>query len=182
MGETRHNAPDHDCHCGLYGLHEYGTTAGFNYGDTYPWAVIQAWGKMQVHRDGFRAEFAEIMLLGISSHMRNKSVLKMAERYNVPLVQRTELQREAQRFGRVVPESLRPTKAEIAQHKPTWGQSSFTYNLGGSTLSGEAVGVATVNFVVTGPNPISVMLGTQNYTLPPGKWTIQNGEAKQTGP
>lgn len=101
-----HAAPDAQCPCGIYAYHGIGPPVT-EYGD-HPWAAIQAWGRMQVHHNGFRAEFAQVVLLGIDAKPRNRAVFEMAEEYGCRIVKPNELKEAAREFGEPMPESLRP--------------------------------------------------------------------------
>ncbi len=62
-----HDAPDPHCGCGLYGVHparyEEWAKSRFGVPDLDPGSevlgVIEAWGRVELHRDGFRAEYAK---------------------------------------------------------------------------------------------------------------------------
>lgn len=60
-----HSPPDPDCGCGLYGVHlgaagEYVPEPGLQ---PLACGVIEAWGRVELHEDGFRAEFARPVAL-----------------------------------------------------------------------------------------------------------------------
>jgi hypothetical protein len=57
-----HRSPDPRCQCGIYGYFEPGPRSW--YGEAY-WCegVVTAWGHVEVHRDGFRAEHARVEAL-----------------------------------------------------------------------------------------------------------------------
>ncbi len=60
-GRSEHAAPHPSCECGLYAYHEPSSRPPE--GDTVTGAVL-AWGRIEVHRSGFRAEYAEPVVLG----------------------------------------------------------------------------------------------------------------------
>ena len=58
----KHRAPHATCGCGLYGLHPRASAARELCGDAADDGVVigivEAWGQVELHRDGFRAEYA----------------------------------------------------------------------------------------------------------------------------
>lgn len=63
-GGRDHNAPTSSCDCGLYALHPTVESArqllytGSHPGSMKVLGIVEAWGRMEVHGSGFRAEFA----------------------------------------------------------------------------------------------------------------------------
>src|SRR5688572_6682963 len=81
-----HTAPDTDCSCGIYAFH-----AMHNQLRHEPVVgAIAAWGDMEVHRDGFRAERAAVLALSGTGLGRSgdAALRRAAERYGVPIVAR----------------------------------------------------------------------------------------------
>ncbi len=90
-----HLAPDRHCTCGLYaGFDVPAPEHGFVVG------AVAAWGLVQVHRDGFRAEHAQITAL--ADDPARTGARAIAARYGVALVAPGLLELEAQRHGRAV--------------------------------------------------------------------------------
>jgi hypothetical protein len=93
-----HVSPHPDCQCGIYAYHQPGQQA--YYGE---WEVVEglvtAWGRLEVHRDGLRAEHAQVeALLGRPD---------IAARLGCEAVgSRDELREAAPRFGRPLPRGL----------------------------------------------------------------------------
>lgn len=61
-----HSAPHPDCHCGLYGLHNLPAEAPASQDSARPqrvWGAIQAMGRIEVHSNGIRAEYARPVML-----------------------------------------------------------------------------------------------------------------------
>ncbi len=61
---TRHEAPHPGCRCGIYGMHpaQIGqwfemTRKPFDWGPSVH-GIVEAWGRVELHEDGFRAEYA----------------------------------------------------------------------------------------------------------------------------
>ena len=87
-----HRAPHHDCACGLYATHP--DSAWFAFGLLYrkrtpPLAriagIVEAWGRVELHEDGFRAEFARpvaVALVGAPAESDlGGAVARLADRY-----------------------------------------------------------------------------------------------------
>jgi hypothetical protein len=106
-----HAAPDQACACGIYVDFDppHHTTSPLD-----AVGIVTAWGRIQVHLDGFRAEHVRIEALGVRSgwggHV-NDACRAIAARLGVALVERGELQTAAGEFGSPIPETLRPRAA-----------------------------------------------------------------------
>lgn len=126
LGFHEHSAPYHGCACGLYGFHRTGEA--FN--SHLPWAIIQAWGKMEVHRSGFRAEFAEVVLLGLDTPPGMFPAYdQLCADYNVSTVSLAKLSETSKQFGSPVPESLLPSR-KVGEGKSTApGRQAFVAKL-----------------------------------------------------
>jgi len=119
------DCPGNDCHCGFYALHR----PSFWYGkdrdrQRHPFSVvltfgpepdfvaglIAGWGKVQVHHDGFRAQYAKVVALAVPTDGKKRIALARAcaAEYGVPTVPQNELERVASEFGSLVPVELRP--------------------------------------------------------------------------
>lgn len=97
---ANHSAPHQDCQCGLYAYHDLpqrqvGIVVG----------AVAAWGDLQVHCNGFRAEHAQILALAAAPGLE-----EVAETYGVPLVPWNMLAAEGEQHGSPLPVSLRPEK------------------------------------------------------------------------
>jgi len=138
--QRRHRAPHPDCMCGLYALCDRsdGRLLG-----TDAIGSIAAWGDVQVHRTGFRAQFACVTALCVTEVNGRKARARLegaARRYGVELVSSLdELEAEALRFGApvdfdlIAPEPVAPSRPrtkragvgrEIEQH--TWARETAT--------------------------------------------------------
>lgn len=90
-----HAAPDWLCTCGLHACFAVPPPAfGFVVG------AVAAWGLLQVHLDGFRAEYAQITAL--AGEPGAAGVAAIGERYSVPVVPRELLELEASRHGQPI--------------------------------------------------------------------------------
>src|SRR4051794_33144587 len=106
-----HASPDPRCQCGIYGYFEPGPRSW--YGEAY-WCegVVTAWGRIEIHRDGFRAEHARVEALAVPdggfAHAA-AAVVQAARTLGVPVVEHGDLGRFAARLGGPgVPPSLMP--------------------------------------------------------------------------
>lgn len=88
-----------------------------------------AWGRIEAHTHGFRAEHAEPVVLGYnreqpSQHIR--AVRSIASEFYLPVVDHGELAAAATPLGRPIPPELRPayapsptaSSASSTQHNP----------------------------------------------------------------
>lgn len=114
--KTHTEVPGAECHCGLYAYHEVpeewreGALKG-NVG-----GVIQAWGRMEVHSNGFRAEYAEVALLVFDPYCgpkQLKKIKKAARLYSAETVNVDDLDvAKVASLGESIPPSLVPEKPE----------------------------------------------------------------------
>jgi hypothetical protein len=107
-----HASPHPDCQCGIYAYHRPGTQ-GY-YGE-WLWTegVLTAWGRIEAHTDGLRAEHGRIEVLAQAPRNdpeRRFAVAAVAERLGVPTVPRVELASVADALGGVLPAALRPAR------------------------------------------------------------------------
>jgi len=121
--KSRHPAPATGCNCGLYGLHkpkEQWVDGSMIENPKLVPAAILGWGRMEVHRSGFRAEYAEIALLAYDPLVGLKAmrrIVRVAKRFGVRAVDIEEFAAEAYKLGHVVPEALLPNE-KLPQHLP----------------------------------------------------------------
>jgi hypothetical protein len=114
-GPIPHDAPDANCRCGLYAFRSLGNQGLRFYSHEGATAspvvgAIAAWGDLQVHRTGFRAQHA--CVLALASHPRMAAceralAERAADRYGVPLVPWRRLERQASQHARSLPD-IRP--------------------------------------------------------------------------
>ncbi len=86
-----HVAPHGDCTCGLYAFH----TVHRQLSSELFIGAVAAWGAMEVHVDGFRAERACVLALGRRDGMRPaelRALQRASQYYRVPIVPRSVLQ------------------------------------------------------------------------------------------
>ena len=102
--------------CGFHGLHEYR--------NVYPLGVILGWGRIQIHPDGWRSQFAEIVALinnvakfaEMGEYNENKAarmLIQAKNHYKVPLVDNPEdaLAIAKELGGEIIPRELREKAA-----------------------------------------------------------------------
>lgn len=109
LGEE-HASPDPRCRCGIYAYHRPQRAP---YVGEFEWVagIVSVWGRVEVHRDGLRAEHARIEALSLQPGWpaaRVKRTRRMAERLGVDVVDHAELEETASRYGAPLPPSLVP--------------------------------------------------------------------------
>jgi hypothetical protein len=105
-----HESPHEACQCGIYAYHTPGPRSWF--GEAY-WCegVVSAWGRLIVHRDGFRAEHARVEALAVPDGLERlgaAQVRRAAADLGVPVVPHHDLEAFAAQLGGGVPAVLRP--------------------------------------------------------------------------
>jgi hypothetical protein len=111
--EEPHRSPHEACQCGIYAYHTPGPRSWF--GEAY-WCegVVSTWGRLVVHRDGFRAEHARVEALAVPDRLHRfgaACVDRAAADLDVPVVGHDELASFAAHLGSGVPAALLPTAA-----------------------------------------------------------------------
>lgn len=105
-----HAAPQAGCTCGLYALHsppEAPDREGAVIG------AVLAWGGIEVHAAGFRAQYARVLCLALPDEVtRDEHALlrAIAGRYRAGLVTRKHLAHAAAEHGHAVPRRYRPVR------------------------------------------------------------------------
>src|SRR3954471_22460678 len=106
--DVRHAPPVADCMCGLYARPDPGDRR-LDFRADQAVGAIAAWGDMEVHRTGFRAQHACVTALALpdrADHDQRVALERAAERYGVPLVAPERLSAEALRHGAPLPDDL----------------------------------------------------------------------------
>ena len=99
---VRHEAPAQRCRCGFNALHGLAPAASA-YGSLYVAGAIAAWGEIEWHRTGFRAERACVIALCVENGddaNRRRMIERIARAYGVEAVPRIRLAEHASRFAR----------------------------------------------------------------------------------
>jgi hypothetical protein len=105
-----------DAKLGSYSVRDYATSADGRHmgvlGRVQGWVgwvagAVVAWGKLEVHANGFRAEYAKpvAVIRGPNERMCHE----VARRYSCALVAIDDVEAIARRYGSGVPEALRPS-------------------------------------------------------------------------
>lgn len=105
-----HDSPHPDCRCGIYAYHSPGARS--YYGEVW-WCegVVAAWGRLEVHADGYRAEFARVEALGVpdlGNPRLEQAVEAIGRELGLPVMPAAALPRFASGLGDPVPAVLRP--------------------------------------------------------------------------
>jgi len=101
----RHRPPAVDCMCGLYALHD-ATDPRIAPSRTGALGAIVAWGDIEVHATGFRAEHACVVALALppaASPLEHERLQRASARYRVPLVPQAQLRAVAREHGAPLP-------------------------------------------------------------------------------
>jgi glycine cleavage system H lipoate-binding protein len=94
--------------CGLYALTDPGDRR-LDFRADQAVGAIAAWGELEVHRTGFRAQHACVTALALpdrAGYEQREALARAAERYGVPLVAADRLSDEALRHGAPLPDDL----------------------------------------------------------------------------
>lgn len=117
----RHEAPQHGCECGLYAYHAPFWSMAPEGDGVSVYGAVLAWGRVQVHHDGFRAQYAEPVVLAYSRRQvyeHVNAIKAIAGEMNVPCVELDELAARAVEFGATVEQELRPEAPPAYQSFP----------------------------------------------------------------
>lgn len=102
-------APDPRCACGIYALFEPARARGRERMTVARGAVALS-GRIELHKRGMRAEFAEVVALSLPKDKRAAAAMvRTAERFGVVAVPAPELRAVALAYGRPVEPTLIPT-------------------------------------------------------------------------
>ena len=133
-GAKRHRAPGHRCTCGLYGLTD-SRDPRLLAGRQAVGAIV-AWGDVELHRTGFRAQYARIVALGAPHGCQPAHPERLrtaAARYGVPVVPLGRLRDVALEHGRPLEFDTLPPAVETPR------RTSFAPSLGDEGMHGIAV-------------------------------------------
>lgn len=98
-------APMPRCACGIYAYFDPVDRSG---GDPqFIRGAVVVWGRIEVHAEGMRAEYARAVVLAEPADWRKRRELqRVAERLGVEAVPMADLRRAAARYGRRLPDEL----------------------------------------------------------------------------
>lgn len=161
---TGHQAPDKDCSCGFYALHDWREAAAMAYQGGYIVGAVAAWGKIEVHGSGIRAEWIEIVALAVPEpalitdpELAGKAK-QLASDYGVDLVGLTSIADVAEGLGyRPVPKRLRPRDPDFSKMPNTRAVGAMAQSFGLMGASGASIATARPRFSsggVVGTGPI----------------------------
>lgn len=115
---VKHDAPAPRCMCGLYGLADAHDPRLPHDAPDLALGAIGAWGDIEVHRSGFRAEYATVLALAVSPRAPARLRLRherAARRYGVELVAPELLEVTGLRHAAPVPDALLPGGPGLAE-------------------------------------------------------------------
>lgn len=107
-GFVWHEAPDPECDCGLYAWHDMPGDTPAGSGVTRVLGAIVARGAVEVHQDGFRAQFARPVLFAYGGDDDREHVRALGRRHRVAVCAHADLRERALEFGRPVSDVVRP--------------------------------------------------------------------------
>jgi len=115
-GRERHAAPAPNCECGLNALHSPARDQFEPICEDASFVIggVAAWGAIELHLTGFRAQFARIVALETPPCVDKERLRRLrsaARRYRAPLVSGDELPEAIKATARFLPEEeLRPQR------------------------------------------------------------------------
>lgn len=149
------DTPGHDCQCGFYALHDpsdfwYGAQAQRSLwatamisaptSDPLVSGIIVGWGKVEVHHQGFRTQYARIVALALPEGKRDAAVARAAAAaYGVPCVPVRDLPRIAAEFGSTVPMEMRPEKPKPPEDQASTWQQALNQAVNAAFVSGNSM-------------------------------------------
>ena len=107
------SAPHPDCRCGIH-VYELPPSRFSTVDHRGVTGIASAWGRMEEHQDGMRAEVARIEALAVSSQWSDRqrsAVLEVADRLDLDLVEEAELELVVARYGPPLSPELSPGRA-----------------------------------------------------------------------
>lgn len=122
--DSEHDAPHPDCECGLYAYFDIHRENNPHNLKPDVWGAVVAWGRVEVHQSGFRAEYAEPVAFGYSPRDAYEDVRRIeavAGELGLPFVTFDELEAEALKHGQLVTEEMRPVPPLIAPPRQPGG-------------------------------------------------------------
>lgn len=108
----RHPAPQPKCDCGLYAWHaphKLVKTGGLRRSD-FVYGAVRARGRIEVHRDGFRAQYAQpivLMYMEDNEGMRD-AAQRVGASLGLPVVGASAIEAFCSEHGKPVPMEMRP--------------------------------------------------------------------------
>jgi hypothetical protein len=117
-----HSAPHPGCGCGLYALHAPEFMSRWHQDEPLMvHGAVLGWGRMEVHREGWRAQYAQPVMLAFDGDRQPynhcERVKAMGEELGLPVVEWVEFEAEARKLAEPVPTELRPLRTP-AEYDP----------------------------------------------------------------
>lgn len=106
--EEPHPSPDPRCKCGIHAYHVPRARSKMTYLRSV-WGIVTLWGRIEVHRDGMRAEHARIEALAVApewSPRQRRALEPVAGRLGAAVIEHGELGAAARDYGAPLPPSL----------------------------------------------------------------------------
>lgn len=104
-----HKVPHKSCHCGLYGYFDMDSRKNNHLGVLT--VIVQAWGRTEVHKSGFRSQFMKVVGIVDTGLKPEGVVAEIARRNGIPLVKPEQAKEFAEEFGHLL------TKEEITKYE-----------------------------------------------------------------
>jgi len=108
--DVPHAAPHPECKCGIYAYHRPPSRGPVPYVDRIT-GIVALWGKIEVHRDGMRAEHARIGALAYLADLgrdHERRVRYIANGLGVDVIEQSALALAAQEYGKRLPAEMIP--------------------------------------------------------------------------
>ena len=110
--EYHHAAPGHECQCGLYAICDVHRAVNRRpVGGLV--GSIAAWGNVELHAGGFRAQFAQVTAIAIGPRGR-ADAQAVANKYAVPCVDLDDLAATAAKVSMPADDALYPKRVAVA--------------------------------------------------------------------
>lgn len=178
-----HRPPVSDCMCGIYALTDP-SDRRLNFRGDQVVGAIAAWGDMEVHRTGFRAQHACVVALAAPRRVDPETERRLelaARRYDVPIVEPGMLSLEARSHGSPLPDDLFGPPIRVVPRMrsavPTLAPDFFAAPSRGIALDAHLWVETSLGAVVVGlTRELSRLLGTR-----PTLSVVEPGTAVRAG-
>jgi hypothetical protein len=105
-----HAAPHNGCTCGIHAYHRFSPEASkIDYRGVS--GIVTAWGRIEAHEHGIRAEWARVEALGLYRRWTSRkirAVMRVADELDIDVFDLEDLPEAAARYGSPLPEMLLP--------------------------------------------------------------------------
>lgn len=187
-GKMAHQPPAAGCTCGLYALRS--PRSGQLRRAGLPYGAIAAWGDVEVHHSGFRAQHACVVALALSPSLpasTRREIERAADFYGVPALAPGLLEMEACQHGRPLSDELasgttpqRPRRPRPSRN----GVSGGTFHAGRAAFWPERHVFAQPDgsHVVAGPTPALWARAQPRVAVrvaPPGRYVARGATLAQ---